>query len=573
MNICNDNEGDDDIDYSFLLQRQEQEDTLIEDNVEAAAVIVSSPMPISKHNQADEMDYTFLLQRNEQLVDEEERSSSGDIEFPSVCMDESNDVLFSYYCAIKTKDETLCDEKRRIPRQDQLRNENGTTSYDVEVHSGTIDDINATLYFGDDGSVTTRKEGYLVEPPLVIEPSLLEESFILTSQVDGRLLFLVLPIEYSYAELWEVINDIGHIYQNEGCFRYENNNWTQFVKYMLEKIEKRKPQGSSIREKQVHYGYSGNSRVEGMRLHTVLTKEESIITNHTVRHGVKLLRLLKESGSSQEMEYEYDMLRRIGDSLLRLLKRHWKDAKEIVKDQMSMWEKAEYVTTFVENCKEWNKINRNIVGGLHTSASVGTGLSKTHSDKGNSVCEWGALPDFHVNITGKDDNIGFVVYVSTGKNTVRPIVVVQEMMACTYFYGATQRHGTIHMATYINAFNEHYRAHRKQQTVDIHDAWREPVMDVDRRIFVAYYTKNNLPMTAETVKAFKDIGMEPTTFDVKIGQGDGQDKKARAQLKSKALDEWEPRFPGQILTVTEMRVIQSDSNVGHSARAWTRLQM
>jgi 23S rRNA maturation-related 3'-5' exoribonuclease YhaM len=101
---------------------------------------------------------------------------------------------------------------------------------------------------------------------------------------------LVLPIEYSYAELWEVINDIDNIYQNEGCFHYENNNWTQFVKYMLKKIEKRTC--SFIREKQVHYGYSGNSRVEGMRLHTVLTKEESIITNRKVRHGVKLLRLL-----------------------------------------------------------------------------------------------------------------------------------------------------------------------------------------------------------------------------------------------------------------------------------------
>jgi hypothetical protein len=34
MNICNDNEGDDEIDYSCLLQWQEEEDTLIEDNVE-----------------------------------------------------------------------------------------------------------------------------------------------------------------------------------------------------------------------------------------------------------------------------------------------------------------------------------------------------------------------------------------------------------------------------------------------------------------------------------------------------------------------------------------------------------
>lgn len=257
-----------------------------------------------------------------QVVHKEEHSSSGDIEFPSVCIDQSNDVLFSYYCAIKTKDETLCDEKRRIPRHDALQNEKGTTSYDVEVHSGMIEDIHATLCFGDDGSVTTWKEGYLVEPPLVIEPSLLEEPFILTSQVDGRLLFLVLPIEYSYAELWEVINDIGTVYESGGCFHYENNNWTEFVKYMLEKIEKRKPQGSTIREKQVHYGYSGNSHVEGMRLHMVLTKEESINTNGKVHHGVKLLRLLKQSGSYEQMEYEYDMLRRIGDSLLRLLKWH-----------------------------------------------------------------------------------------------------------------------------------------------------------------------------------------------------------------------------------------------------------
>ena len=40
-------------------------------------------------------------------------------------------------------------------------------------------------------------------------------------------------------------------------------------------------------------------------------------------------------------------------------------------------------------------------------------------------------------------------------------------------------------------------------------------------------------MTAKIVKAFKDIGMEPATFDVKIGEDDGQDKKARAQPTQK----------------------------------------
>jgi hypothetical protein len=135
-------------------------------------------------------------------------------------------------------------------------------------------------------------------------------------------------------------------------------------------------------------------------------------------------------------------------------------------------------------------------------------------------------------------------------------------MASTYFYGANQKHGTIHIGTYLKIFNDHYKVHESQLVVDIHECWSIPVVDVAKRVFVAYYTKHNLPMTSEIKKAYDDIGLQPALYHRKNGHGKGQDKRSRDIIANIRLDQWVPSCLGAIHTVTEMKAIQSTCNRG-----------
>ena len=123
-----------------------------------------------------------------------------------------------------------------------------------------------------------------------------------------------------------------------------------------------------------------------------------------------------------------------------------------------------------------------------------------------------------------------------------------------------QRHGTIHIGTYLNKFNDHYKAHGEQKHImGIHESWSKPVIDIDNRVFVAYYTKYNLPMTAEIVKAYRDIRVEPALYYMKNGNGKGQDKRARELLNHDGrLDTWVPSKGAGIKTLSQMQEIQPD---------------
>ena len=112
----------------------------------------------------------------------------------------------------------------------------------------------------------------------------------------------------------------------------------------------------------------------------------------------------------------------------------WKGLGKMMKKNLEMWWSATYTTTLLDNPEACYEINQEIVGCLHTLASIGSGLNETHFDPGYAGWEWGGLPAFHVNLMW-NDNIGLVVYVPTGEKRVRPVIVVQEIMACMYFYG------------------------------------------------------------------------------------------------------------------------------------------
>jgi hypothetical protein len=403
-----------------------------------------------------------------------------------------------------------------------------------------------SIHFGTNGEIHMYKDDYLVEQPLVVEPSELDSPFMLCSDSGERIVMLVIPTEYSYGSITLAI-----LAKGEEMFNKEE--LPRFVDHMRGVIKQ--SAGRNYRAKQQHYGYSGNNRVEGPRILTVLTKDEVRASNKVIG----AIKLLREVGGGDRKRYDYEVIKTIGKSLEEQLEDAWKGSRKMIIRHMEMWQHATDITTLLDKPEACYEINQEIVGCLHTSASIGSGLSETHIDHGNAGWEWGGLPDFHVNLT-RNDNIGFVVYVPTGEKQVRPVIVVQEIMACTYFYGKNQRHGTIHIGTYLNKFNEHYKVHGKEKhIVGIHESWSKPVVDIESRVFVAYYTKCNLPMAAEILKAYRDIGVEPAFYFRKNGNGKGQDKRARELLNEDGkLDKWVPSKGAGIKTLSQMQETQRD---------------
>jgi hypothetical protein len=362
------------------------------------------------------------------------------------------------------------------------------------VHYDTLSDMRSTFLFNDfSGEITTRKDGYLVEKPAVVQPCDLGSPFVLTMEPGGEVVLVVMPTKMSYGNLTLEIC-------RERKNRYNDDNLPYFIGHMTRKMLEAK--GKTSRARQQHYGYSGNNRVEGPRLHTVLTKEE-VSKEHDTSKFVYTVKLLREIARDEKKKYEYSVIRKIGKAMQRQLRDVSKKFDKSITTHMSMWENAKYICTLLgDETRSCYELESNIVGCLHTSASIGLGLSPTHRDPGNAGWEWGALPDFHVNLT-QNENIGFVVYIWTGDKRVWPIVVVQEKMASTYFYGANQMHGTIHIGTYLKVFNEHYEVTGLQLAVNVRDYWSNPVNDISTRVFVSYYTKHNLAMTSEVKKGLR----------------------------------------------------------------------
>jgi hypothetical protein len=421
------------------------------------------------------------------------------------------------------------------------------------VHYDTLSDMRSTFLFNNfSGEITTRKDEYLVEKQIVVQPCNLGFLFVLTMEPGSEVVLMVMPTKVSYGNLKL---EISRGQKN----RYNDNNLLYFIGHMTWKMLE--ATGKTSHDKQQHYGYTGNNQVEGPQLHTVLTKEEASKEHDTSRF-VYAVKLLKEIGRDEKKKYEYSVISKMGKAMQRQLRDVSKIFDKSIKTQLLILGNAKYICTLLgDKTRSCYKLETNIVGCLHTSASIGSGFSQTHRDPGNAGWEWGALPDFHVNLT-QNENIDFVVYIWTADKQVRPIVVVQERMASTYFYGANQMHGTIHIDTYLKVFNEHYKVNGLQLAVNVCDYWSNLVNDIPMRVFVSYYTKHNLAMTSEVKKASDDIGQKPEISAMINGYGKGQDKRSRDIIQDRMLDEWVPSCPGKIHNVTKMKDIQSGHNWG-----------
>jgi hypothetical protein len=209
---------------------------------------------------------------------------------------------------------------------------------------------------------------------MVVEPSELDSPFVLSSDSGERIVLLVMPTEFSYGSIKLAISV-------KGKNMYNKEELPRFVDHMRQAIQESR--GSNNCAKQQHFGYSGNNRVEGPRILTVLTKDE-VEASSSMFGAVKLL-----------MEYAYEAIRKIGKCLQGQKEDVWNKSGNMIKKHIDMWQHANYVATLLDKTETCYKINKNIVGCLHTSTSIGSGLSKTHRDPEKAGWEWGGLPDFH----------------------------------------------------------------------------------------------------------------------------------------------------------------------------------
>jgi hypothetical protein len=95
--------------------------------------------------------------------------------------------------------------------------------------------------------ITTSKDGYVVEKPIVVQPCNLGSPLILTTEVGSKVVMVVMPTKISYRNLKLAIT-------RERKNRYNDNKLPDFIAHMIWKIMK--TAGNTSHAKQQHYGYS-----------------------------------------------------------------------------------------------------------------------------------------------------------------------------------------------------------------------------------------------------------------------------------------------------------------------------
>jgi hypothetical protein len=129
-----------------------------------------------------------------------------------------------------------------------------TVSLDY-VHYDTLSDMRTTFLFNDfSREITTRKDGYLVEKPIVVQPCNLGSPFVLTTEPGSEVVLVVMPIKMLYGNLKLEIS-------RERKNRYNDDNSPYFIGQLTHKMLE--ATGKTSHAKQQHYGYSGNNQVEG----------------------------------------------------------------------------------------------------------------------------------------------------------------------------------------------------------------------------------------------------------------------------------------------------------------------
>jgi hypothetical protein len=101
------------------------------------------------------------------------------------------------------------------------------------------------------------------------------------------------------------------------------------------------------------------------------------------------------------------------------------------------------------------ELDENVVGCYHTTCMIGTGFEKmspVHTNMQSASVNWAGLPDFHLNLA-ENKNIGFLCHVKVGNNSVQPIIVVQDRLTMTFFYGASTVHGSVNIGTFLDRIN------------------------------------------------------------------------------------------------------------------------
>jgi hypothetical protein len=124
------------------------------------------------------------------------------------------------------------------------------TSPPTYIHVETLDVLNKSIHFGRNGEIHMYKGDYLVEQPLVVEPSELDSPFVLSGDSGRRIVMLVIPTEYSYGSVTLAISA-------KGIDMFDKEELPRFVDHMRGVIKQ--SAGSNNRAKQQHYGYSGNN--------------------------------------------------------------------------------------------------------------------------------------------------------------------------------------------------------------------------------------------------------------------------------------------------------------------------
>jgi hypothetical protein len=278
---------------------------------------------------------------------------------------------------------------------------------------------------------------------------------------------------------------------------------------------------------------------------------------------VKLLHEYKgtSNGICNQQEIE-STVKSIGNDVLNILTMS-SNIMHALTEHKDWWQRANDLHSQIPPCTESNNavfiLDENVVGCHHTTCTIGTGFQNTspvHTDTQSASANWAGLPDFHINLS-ENKNIGFLHYVVVGQECVQPILVIQDRLTMTFFYGASTAHGTVHIGTYLDKMNVAFEVSGNRELVtEVRPEWKVPAELGEQRVYATYYTKRTLPVTCEIQKAYSLMRVAPRFFYPIKGGGKGQ----VAEDRNMNAIAWDSHLIGRgAKSVNKMRRIQCNS--------------
>jgi len=126
------------------------------------------------------------------------------------------------------------------------------------------------------------------------------------------------------------------------------------------------------------------------------------------------------------------------------------------------------------------------------------------------VLDGGGNQDHHVSLTD-NSNIGFLVHLPASGNLILPVLVVQRKFAFTSWCGGSCHHGSVHIGTHLDMFENVYK---RKQLFKHHEKlpeWHAPLDDnvkKTERVCCTSFTKKSLPMIFETLRGHEALGID-----------------------------------------------------------------